>query len=222
MQVLGILVRTRNDKVTEIGFQYAEAILQVSREQGHIFIDIAAEMATRENVLRILNGIGQPNGQLLKLIVFYCHANANSPLDQNNQDFITDDTLSSFDGWGVYCIGCDVARTLRHRLLAAGANFLIAFNSSVMVVMPHADEIFAGLNSGILRMLREGMAPLAATEHMRHYFLESITRVDDTPSQYSILRKIALHSYAKALEYHGSDVKREGAVKDKLLLQRIV
>jgi len=45
MKVLGILVRTRVDQVTEIGFRHAEEILQVSREFGHIFIDLAAEMA---------------------------------------------------------------------------------------------------------------------------------------------------------------------------------
>jgi hypothetical protein len=214
MRILGLLVRTRNDQLTEIGFPYADEILNVSREQGHIFIDIAAEMATKENVLRILKGIGCPKGPFLKLVVFYCHANENSPIDQNGQDFITEGTVSVFNGWGVYCIGCDVARTLSHSLLAAGADFLIAFNSAVMVVLPHADEIYAGLNSGIIRMLREGVEPLAATEHMRQFFLDSITRVDNSPSVYSLLRKMALRSHAKALEYHGSKRREDHPAKD--------
>jgi len=215
MQVLGLLVRTRNDQLTEIGFPYAEEILRTSREHGHVFIDIAAEMATKENVLRILGGIGCPKGPFLKLVVFYCHANENSPIDQNGQDFITDDTVSAFNGWGVYCIGCDVARTLSHSLLAAGADFLIAFNSPVMVVLPHADEIYAGLNSGIIRMLREGVEPLAATEHMRQFFLDSIIRVDNS-SEFSLFRKMALRSHAKALEYHGSKRREDHPVKNTL------
>ena len=170
-------------------------------------------MATKDNVLRILKGIGCPKEPLLKIVVFYCHANANSPIDQNDQDFITDDTVSVFNGWGVYCIGCDVARNLSHNLLAAGADFLIAFNSPVMVVLPHADEIYAGLNSGILRMLREEVGPLAATEHMRQFFLDSITRVDNTPSEYSLARRMALRSHAKALEYHGSKREEDHYVK---------
>lgn len=209
MKVLGLLIRTRNDQLTEIGFPYAEEILRISREQGHIFIDIAAEMATKENVHRILTGIGCPEGPFLKLVVFYCHANKNSPIDQNGQDFITDKTVSVFDGWGVYCIGCDVAQTLRHKLLTAGADFLIAFNSAVLVVLPHADEIYAGLNSGILHMLRENIEPLAATEHMRRFFLDSITQVDKSPSELTLIRKMALRTHADALEYYGSEKRRD-------------
>ena len=40
MQVLGILARTRSDKITEVGFRHAEEILKASCERGHIFIDI--------------------------------------------------------------------------------------------------------------------------------------------------------------------------------------
>jgi hypothetical protein len=209
MQVIGILVRTRSDALTEIGFRHAEEILQASRQRGHIFIDIAAHMATRENLLRIIDGIGSPSGSFLKLVVFYCHGNVNSPIDQNGEDFITEDAISRLAGWGVYCIGCNVGRTLGHRLLVAGAHFLIAFNANMMVFLPHADEIFAGLNVVILRMLREGIGPSAATEHMRQFFLESIDHVDQDVDQYAILRSMALLSHAEALVYHGPDIRRD-------------
>lgn len=209
MQVLGVLVRTRNDPVTELGFSYADDILRVSHQHGHIFIDIAAEMATRENVLRVIDGIGRPKGSFLKLIVFYCHGSTNSPIDQNGHDIITDETLSKFADWGVYCIGCDIGQTLGHRLLAMGARFLIAFNAPTMVVLPHADEIYAGLNSGVLAILREGIDPSTATEYMREFFLKSFDHVDKSPSEYSMMRKVALRSHAKSLVYYGPDIQFE-------------
>ena len=209
MQILGLLVRTRSDTLTQIGFKHAEEILQASRESGHIFIDIAAEMATRENVLRIIEGIGSPSGSFLKLIIFYCHGNSNSPIDQNGEDFITTDAISKFTGWGVYCIGCDVGQNLGHRLLAAGANFLIAFNATVMIVLPHADEVFAGLNVGIVRILRDGIGPFAAAESMRQFFLKSIEHIGSEGNQYSLVRRMALRSHASALEYHGRSISQD-------------
>lgn len=206
MKVLGILVRTRVDQVTEIGFQHAEEILQASRDGGHIFIDLAAEMARKECLLRVLDGIGSPSDPVLKLVIFYCHGNSRSPIDQDGVDFISDDALSRFAGWGVYCIGCDIGQTLGHRLLSAGAHFLIAFNSSMMVVMPHADEIYSCLNVGILGILREGIGPSAATEQMRQSFMKALSKVDTQHESYGILRRMALRSHAEALEYHGPTI----------------
>jgi uncharacterized membrane protein len=118
MQVLGVLVRTRNDAVSEIGFQYAEEILQVSRQHGHVFIDIAADMATKENVLRIVDGIGNPTGPFVKLIVFYCHGNANSLTFAGNKSFVSSIKESN---WAVYVMGAAAA--------CIEVGFLLAYRS---------------------------------------------------------------------------------------------
>lgn len=202
MKTLGILVRTDRDPAAEAWAPFGEEILTASREHGHIFVDLSGSMATRANLARILTGIGSPSGPFLKLVVFYCHGNDNSPIDQDRCDFITEDTIRLFAGWGVYCIGCNVGRTLGHKLLEAGGDWVIAFNSNVGFLMSHIEEVFTCLNAGMVKLLRDGIDPSAATEHMRVAFLEAVDRLDEQEDT-AVLRKMMLHSHAESLEYHG-------------------
>lgn len=204
----------------DAAFRYAEQILEASRSGGHIMIDLAAEIATRENLLRILDGIGCPRGPFLKLAIFYCNGNVNSPVDQNGRDFITNDVLSKFAGWGVYCIGCDVGRTLGHKLLKAGAHFVIAFDSAVMIPYFNQEECFQGLNSAIVNILLKGSEPSVAVEQMREKF-ESLARAYRASNDVTEKTKLPIHmpmdvvaamaylSNAHALQYYGPAIKRD-------------
>ena len=204
MTALGILVRT-DKHGAEQWVPFGEEILVASRENGHIFIDLGPSMATRANLIKIVNGIGSPQGLAVKFIVFYCHGNDRSPIDQEDQDFITEETIHSFRGWGIYCIGCNVGRTLGHRFLEAGGNWVIAFDSDVGYSLEHIEEVFTCLNSGIVKILREGIDPSIATGHIRTAFLDAMDAIEGEES-FAMLRKMMLHAHARSLVYHGPNL----------------
>lgn len=111
MQILGILVRTKTDRFTNIVHDSAAEILDASQRHGHIIVDLSHETAKRNNLHKIIRSIGSPKGNFLKIVLFYCYTSESSPLDQNGEPFISDETLTLFKGWGVYCIGCYVGRS---------------------------------------------------------------------------------------------------------------
>ena len=231
MQVLGILVRTKTDAVTELSFSHANQIIEVARAHGHILIDVAAEVATRDNLHRILDSVGTPTGNFLKIILFYSHGNDQSPLDQDKLPFITDEVLSKFRGWGVYCLGSNVGQTLGHRLLEAGATFVIAFSSNVTIPLQQPSKFFDSFNAGIIRMLKEGVSPSLAANHMRDLFLttsKSLISATDIESQ---ILGVFLNKNAEGLRFNGhellskiQDIKpgRNDAAEYQLLVSQLL
>lgn len=210
MQIFGIMVRTKNDPLTSVTHDYAEEILESSRRRGHIFIDLSSETATRGNLIRIIRSIGTPKGNFLKIILFYCHTMGASPVDQNNEEFISDETISCFKGWGVYCIGCNVSSVLARNLLEAGVTFVISFNSTVGFIVGHESEIMRGLNIGILNMLEHGITPTSATDYMRTYFEEEAARIAESVHFWKNPFRISmLYQYAISLQYNGHELLDE-------------
>lgn len=206
MNILGILVKTRHDKTTNLTFDHAQQILDASRKRGHILIDVGVEAATRDNLWRILQGIGSPRGAFFKIVIFYCHGESTSPLDQNQQEFITDEVLHLFRGWGVYCIACDVGKNLSHKLLKAGAPFVIAFNAAVMLPFGYEKEVLDVMNSGILHMISDGSGPYTATKHMQQSFRRILKEVKNEQMINKFMISFAITWNLKALEYYGSDI----------------
>jgi len=174
---------------------------------AHIFIDLAAEMATRENLYRVIDGIGSPSGSLLKLVVFYCvGGSTNSPIDQHGREFITEDVISKFADWGICCFGPGVSETLAHRLLKARTHFLIAFDQSFSYSLSFEDESFEGLNVGILKMLRDGIGPSTAVLHMRQYFMDardSFSIGINKDRRNAFLQALCMHWNTGNLVYYG-------------------
>jgi hypothetical protein len=204
MQVLGILVRTKYDKVTELGFSSAEKVIAIARKRGHMLIDIAESAATRENLVRILDGLGTPAGHFLKIVIFYSHGNPQSPIDQEKKEFITDDVLVKFKGWGVYCMGSGVGQALGHRLLLAGATFVIAFSSKTYIPLKRPSDFFDNWNAGIISMLKEEASPFQATGLMHALFRATIEKLKSGNFDEQIIGTL-LSSTVESLSYSGHD-----------------
>jgi hypothetical protein len=49
---------------------------------------------------------------------------------------------------------------------------------------------------------------------MRQFFLDSITRLNNSPSAYALMRRLALRSHATALEYHSSKRREDHPFKE--------
>ena len=176
--------------------------------------DLAGEMATRDNLIRILNGIGSPRAPVLKIAIFYCNGNMNSPIDQDGLDFLSEDVLSRFSGWGIYCIGCDVGQTLGRRALAAGAHFVIAFNAAVAFVHGHEEEFVHALNSGIISLLRRRIAPSMAAAEIRETFLSiaqgAKLKFSSSDNSFELFHAAAFaRTNAEAVEYFGPTLVAE-------------
>ena len=200
MHILGILVRTDIDPFTSLLHEKCNDILETSRRHGHIFIDLSRETATVENLFRIMSSIGTPQGDFLKIVLFYCHTMGASPLDQTGDAFITEETIRFFKDWGVYCIGCNVGRELAGKLTDAGATFVIALNCEVGAVQGHESEILRGLNIGVLKILEGDTTPNKAADYMRFYFREEAARLALDLQPMHLMRALMLTQLADAVE----------------------
>jgi hypothetical protein len=209
MQVLGILVRTKTDRVTELSFSYANKVIEVSRTHGHILVDLAAEAATRSNLLRVLESVGLPVGNFLRIIIFYCSANAEGPLDQEGRPFITEELLPKFNGWGMYSMGSNVGKNLSHRLLMAGATFVISFSSKAYIPLNQPALFFDNFNAGIIRLLTEGISPSLAAEHVRDLFLTASQRLMSSARVSSQVLAVFLHDNAIGTQFSGPELLSE-------------
>jgi len=206
MQILGVMVRTNNSTFTKATYQAAEKVLVRAKKKGHIVIDLTDEMAQSQNLLRVLNSIGSPKGNFLKVVLFYCEVQRDSPVDHKGKPFITTKTIDAFKGWGVYCVGCYVGSRLASKLVKAGSTFVIAFASEVSFVSGHEKEVMQGLNAGALRMIDKGVSPIAAADYMRFYFLHEARRILQSRDVNMWLRLLCLHRLAETVRYCGSNL----------------